>query len=175
MSYSEDLIVRCSSGSDKGCGFRWNALQGVSGERGRVDQREGDSGWAPKMDIRNAAWELVDRTMGIVGLGGTGRELAIPASAFGLRVIAVDPEKMSFPQCVETCFGMDCFREFLVDSDILAIYALLTPQTSGLFDDAFRMMRSHALLINVTRGGIMNNEALVRALNEGEIGGAVWT
>jgi len=167
--------VRCSSGSDKGCGFRWNALQGVSGERGRVDQREGDSGWAPKMDIRNAAWELVDRTMGIVGLGGTGRELAIPASAFGLRVIAVDPEKMSFPQCVETCFGMDCFREFLVDSDILAIYALLTPQTSGLFDDAFRMMRSHALLINVTRGGIMNNEALVRALNEGEIGGAVWT
>ncbi len=132
-----------------------------------------EPGWAPKMDIRNAAWELVDRTMGIVGLGGTGRELAIRANAFGLRVIAVDPENVSVPQCVEACFGMDCFGELLADSDIVAICAPLTPQTSGLFDDdAFRMMRSHALLINVTRGGIMNEEALVRALNEGEIGGA---
>jgi phosphoglycerate dehydrogenase-like enzyme len=132
-----------------------------------------EPGWGPKMDIRNAAWELVDRTMGIVGLGGTGRELATRASAFGLRVIAVDPEKVGVPQCVDACWGMDRFSELLSISDIVAICAPLTTETSGLFDqEAFRQMRSHALLINVTRGGIVDEVALVGALKEGEIGGA---
>ena len=57
--------------------------------------------WDEKWPIRNASWELTDRTMGIVGLGGTGRELAIRAAAFGMRIIAVDPEDVELPDAVE--------------------------------------------------------------------------
>jgi phosphoglycerate dehydrogenase-like enzyme len=130
-------------------------------------------GWDQRMAIRNASWELVDRTMGIVGLGGTGRELAIRASAFGMRVAAVDPEDVDVPECVASCWKMDRFHHLLTLSDVVAVCAPLTPDTRGMFDeDAFRSMKSSALLINVTRGGIMDESALVGALAQGLIAGA---
>ncbi len=129
--------------------------------------------WNEQKGIRNAAWELIDRTMGIVGLGGTGRELATRARGFGMRIIAVDPEPVEVPDSVESCRRMDGFHDLLADSDVISICAPLTPETEGLFDrDAFRKMRNHALLINVTRGKIVDEEALVDALEQGEIGGA---
>ena len=54
--------------------------------------------WERRWAIRAASWELVEQTMGIVGLGGTGRELAQRASAFGMRIIAVDPEEVEVPE-----------------------------------------------------------------------------
>lgn len=129
--------------------------------------------WDNRMPIRKASWELIDRTMGIIGLGGTGRDLAVRAAAFGTRILAVDPEDVDVPDCVEACWKPDRFHELLGASDIVAICAPLTPETEGLFDDAaFEAMRNHALLINVTRGGIMDEDALVSALKEGKIGGA---
>ena len=129
--------------------------------------------WDVKWPIRNASWELLGKTMGIVGLGGTGRELALRAGAFGMRVIAVDPETVEVPDCVDCCWGMERFGELLEQSDVVSICAPLTPETEGLFDrDAFRRMQSHAVLVNVTRGRIMDEEALVEALREGWIAGA---
>ena len=129
--------------------------------------------WDEKWPIRNASWELTDRTMGIVGLGGTGRELAHRALAFGMRIIAVDPEPVEVPEGVEARWGMDRFHDLLSASDVVAICAPLTPATRALFDrDAFASMQSHALLINVTRGGLMDEAALLEALEQGEIGGA---
>jgi phosphoglycerate dehydrogenase-like enzyme len=130
-------------------------------------------GWDQRMAIRNASWELVDLTMGIVGLGGTGRELAIRASAFGMRVVAVDPEDVDVPACVASCWKMDRFHDLLTLSDVVAVCAPLTPETRGMFDEnAFRSMKTSALLINVTRGGIMDENALVAALAKGMIAGA---
>ena len=129
--------------------------------------------WAQKWPIRNASWELLGRTMGIVGLGGTGRDLATRASAFGMRLVAVDPEPVETPECIEACWSMDRFDDLLEQSDVVAICAPLTPETEGMFDrDAFRRMQPHALLINVTRGRIVNEDALLEALREGWIGGA---
>ena len=129
--------------------------------------------WDTRMSIRKASWELIDRTMGIVGLGGTGRDLAVRAAAFGMRILAVDPEDVDVPDCVDACWKLDRFHDLLRASDIVAICAPLTPETEGLFDDAaFEAMQNHALLINVTRGGIMDEDALVSALKEGKIGGA---
>lgn len=129
--------------------------------------------WDQRMPIRKASWELVDRTMGIVGLGGTGRELAVRASGFGMRLLAVDPEEVKVPACVQEFWGMDKLYDLLTQSDVVAICAPLTPNTRGLFDRAaFEKMQAHALLINVTRGRIVEEEALVNALREGWIGGA---
>ena len=129
--------------------------------------------WERRWPIRAASWELVEQTMGIVGLGGTGRELAQRASAFGMRVVAVDPEAVVVPEAVEACWGMDQFHALLEQSDVVAICAPLTEETEGLFDQkAFARMQSHALLINVTRGRIVDEQALLAALAEGQIGGA---
>jgi D-2-hydroxyacid dehydrogenase (NADP+) len=129
--------------------------------------------WDNRMTIRKSSWELIDRTMGIVGLGGTGQDLAIRAAAFGTRIIAVDPEDVDVPGCVESCWGMERFHELLGTSDIVAICAPLTAESEGLFDAAaFEAMQNHALLINVTRGRIVDEGALVSALKSGQIGGA---
>ena len=129
--------------------------------------------WDQRMPIRNKVWDLADLTMGIVGLGGTGRHLADLARCFGMRIIAVDPEEVEVPGSVEACWKMDRFHDLLEQSDVVAICAPLAPETEGMFDrDAFARMRSHALLINVTRGKIVDEQALMEALNKGLIGGA---
>ena len=130
---------------------------------------------------RNGSWsnnrlmgrELIDSTMGIIGLGGSGRETAKRAHAFGMRVLAVDPTPATVPDYVEACWGMDRFHDLLEASDVVVICAPLTLETEEMFNrEAFRHMQSHALLINVSRGRIVNEEALVEALEQGLIGGA---
>ena len=129
--------------------------------------------WDQRMPIRNASWELDGMTMGIIGLGGTGRDLARRASAFGMRIIAVDPEDVEVPESVEKCWKMDRLDDLLQESDVVAVCAPLTAETEGMFDtQAFKRMRNHALLINVTRGRIVDEQALMQALKNGEIGGA---
>lgn len=129
--------------------------------------------WDNKMSIRSAAWELGERTLGIVGLGGTGIEVARRAQGFEMRVIAVDPEPIEAPTFVHEVWKMDRFHDLLAESDIMCICAPLTPETECMFDDtAFEKMQSHALLINVTRGKIVDGPALIRALDKGHIGGA---
>ena len=129
--------------------------------------------WDNRMSIRLATWELSERTLGIVGLGGTGIDVARRAHGFDMRVIAVDPETIEAPSFVHEVWKMDRFHDLLAESDVVAICAPLTPETHGLFDDAaFEQMQSHALLINVTRGKIVDGPALLRALTSGRIGGA---
>ena len=99
--------------------------------------------------------------------------MAARAAAFGMRVIAVDPESVDCPSCVEACWGMDRFAQLLAQSDVVAICAPLTPATEGMFDRAaFQHMQAHALLINVTRGKIVDEQALLEALTNKRIGGA---
>ncbi len=129
--------------------------------------------WDQRMPIRDVSWELEGMTMGIVGLGGTGRDLAVRAHAFGMRIIAVDPQSVEAPPQVEACLGMDGFDALLEESDVVAVCAPLTPETQNMFDArAFEKMKDHALLINVTRGKIVEEAALMDALANGVIGGA---
>ena len=129
--------------------------------------------WDQRMPIRDVSWELEGMTMGIVGLGGAGRDLAVRAHAFGMRIIAVDPQSVEAPPQVEACRGMDGFDALLEESDVVAVCAPLTPETQNMFDArAFEKMKDHALLINVTRGKIVEEAALMDALAKGVIGGA---
>ena len=129
--------------------------------------------WENRMPIRRASWELIDRTMGIIGLGGTGMDVAQRASAFGMRIIAIDPEEVGLPSCVTWCRRPDAFHDLLRESDVVMICSPLTPETEGMFDQAaFDAMQDHAILINVTRGRIVDENALLDALEQRRIGGA---
>ncbi len=129
--------------------------------------------WDARIGIRNAAWELNGRTMGVIGLGGTGVEVARRAEAFGMDVIALDPEPVERPPFVHAVWGLDRFHELLAASDVVVITAPLAPASKGMFNrEAFAHMRRHAVLVNVSRGEVMEMEALIAALRDGVIAGA---
>jgi phosphoglycerate dehydrogenase-like enzyme len=129
--------------------------------------------WSNKSEIRAECWELTDRTIGIVGLGGTGLEVAKRAAAFGMRVVAVDPEDVVTPPYVTHLWTLDRLPRLLAEADAVVICAPLTDQTRGMFDRAaFERMQRHAILVNVTRGGIVDEDALIAALRDRLIAGA---
>jgi phosphoglycerate dehydrogenase-like enzyme len=122
--------------------------------------------------IRREQWELYGQTLGILGFGGTGREVARRALGFGMRVLAVDIEDVE-PMDGVTLWKTDRLGELLEAADVVVIALPLTKATHHLFTrDLFRRMRRHAILINVTRGAIVYGDDLLAALEEGLIGGA---
>ena len=148
----------------------WALLLGLIRGVGRAVR---ERTWENRWSIRDETWELAGRILGIIGLGGTGVDVARRAQGFDMRVIAVDPEDVDPPSFVHEVWKMDRFYDLLTDSDIVSICAPLTEETRGMFDDeAFRHMKPSALLINVTRGKIVDEGSLLRALEEGWIGGA---
>ena len=129
--------------------------------------------WSVRMPIRAQSWELAGMTLGVFGLGGTGVEVARRAQGFGVRTLALDTEDVKRPSFVDEVWAPDRFYDLLEESDVVAICLPLTDETRGIFDaKAFKHMRNHALLINVTRGDIVVGPALLEALKSGEIGGA---
>jgi len=111
--------------------------------------------------------------LGIIGLGGTGVEVARRAVGFEMGVIAIDPEEVPKPDFVREIWKPERFHDLLEQSDVVSICCPITRQTRDLFDrEAFRRMQPHSLLVNVTRGPIVDTEALLEALDEGLIRGA---
>src|SRR5207302_2818785 len=123
--------------------------------------------------IRREQRELYQLTMGIVGFGGTGREVARRALGFGMRVLAVDIEDVPAEPGVESVWKPERLHELLGLSDVVVIGLPLTKATRHLFTrDLFRRMRPGAILINVTRGEIVYGDDLLAALNQGLLWGA---
>lgn len=116
---------------------------------------------------------LGDCTLGVVGLGGIGAETARRAAAFGMHVLAVDPQRTDRPEGVAELGSLDLLDPLLGASDFVVIAAPHTPQTAQLFDRArLRKMKPSAYLINIGRGAIVVLNDLVAALQAGEIAGA---
>ena len=118
--------------------------------------------------------ELHGKTLGIVGLGSLGRGVAAAARAFGLHVIAVrrptDSQNM-YPN--EPDIERVKFDSLLENSDIVSLHCPLNTETENLINlDALRRMRPDALLINTARGGLIDSDALVNALQSNTIAGA---
>jgi D-2-hydroxyacid dehydrogenase (NADP+) len=129
--------------------------------------------YALREPIRLEQRELYDATMGIVGFGGTGREVARRALAFGMRVLAVDIEDVPPEPGVEAIWKPDRLYEMLGRSDVVVIALPLTKATRHLFSrDLFRRMRPTGILVNVTRGEIVYGDDLLAALDEGLLWGA---
>ncbi len=131
--------------------------------------------------VRAAGWgtlglpmhsrRLSTTTIGIVGMGRIGRTLTTRALAFGMRVLASDPllTEENRPDGVEIA----TFERLLAESDFVSLHTPLIPETSGLIDrDALAAMKPTAFLVNAARGPLIDDEALVEALQSGEIAGA---
>ena len=97
---------------------------------------EAPNSWPSRPSMRKVMFELSGHTMGIVGLGGTGRSVARRARAFGMDCIAVDSEPVPPSPDVSELWGMDRFHDLLAASDVVTVCCPLTPETRGLFNDA---------------------------------------
>jgi phosphoglycerate dehydrogenase-like enzyme len=123
--------------------------------------------------IDRAHRHLADDTVGIVGLGSIGGEIARRALAFGMRVLAVDPVQTQAPPGVSALWPVERLPELLAQSDYVVIAAPHTPQTARMFRrEQFRQMRPTAYLINIGRGATVDLDDLVAALQADEIAGA---
>jgi D-3-phosphoglycerate dehydrogenase / 2-oxoglutarate reductase len=131
--------------------------------------------------VQSGRWEmpavvpirrLEGQTLGLVGFGNIPRCVAPKAQAFGLNVITHDPyvaKDLLAAHRVESVR----FDELLARSDFVSIHAPLMPATRGLFNaDTFRKMKKGALLINTARGPLVDEDALIAALDAGHLGGA---
>ncbi|MXY95998.1 MAG: C-terminal binding protein [Caldilineaceae bacterium SB0670_bin_27] len=112
------------------------------------------------------------QTLGLIGFGNIARALVPKALGFGLRVIAYTPRlrQSDAPEGVEVTNDL---AALLSTSDYVSIHCPLTEETAHIIDEsALAQMKSSALLINTSRGGVIDEEALIRALQDGRIGGA---
>ncbi len=116
--------------------------------------------------------EIAYKTLGIIGLGNIGRIVADRAQGLKMKVIGVDPV-MSSDRAAELGIELVELDDLLERADFLTIHAPLTPETKNMINDAaFNKMKNGALIVNAARGGIVDEEALVRAIEEGKIAGA---
>jgi phosphoglycerate dehydrogenase-like enzyme len=122
--------------------------------------RAGSWRWSPVVGGPRHG-ELGGQTVGIVGLGHIGREIARRAAVLGCRVLAANRTARERPEGVERLFPLDELDAMLALSDVVVLACALTPETKGLID-ARRLaaMRPHAFLINVARGAIADEDAL---------------
>jgi glycerate dehydrogenase len=137
---------------------------------------------AYRQDVENGVWQkseqfcffthdigdLYGSTLGIIGEGAIGQATAAIGRAFGMRVLFADhpPPKMEGVTFTP-------HEQVLAESDVISLHAPLMPSTRNLINiDAFRKMKRNALLINTARGGLVDEAALIQALDEGLIAGA---
>jgi len=131
-------------------------------------------------ELREGRWErkkymgveLAGKTLGIVGLGRIGREVARRAQGFRMQVVGYDPY---VSKEVAEDSGIRCvtLNELIADSDVVTLHLPVSDETRHLIGaDALGRMKSGALLINCARGGLIDETALLEALDSGHLGGA---
>jgi phosphoglycerate dehydrogenase-like enzyme len=117
--------------------------------------------------------ELLDKTLLVIGLGGIGSEIARRAAAFGMRVLATDPKVWERPSFVEELHKPDAFHSLLPRAHVVASAVPLTNASRKMIGaDEFAMMKRGVILINVSRGGVVDTDALVAALDSKQVAAA---
>lgn len=150
--------------------FNWNWPQMVRLQDSHI--------WA-----KSAGWynlggrELAGQTLGVVGLGAIGRKIAQVGRAFGMHVLGMRRSFAGDPTLqdpdVDRCYTPQQLHELLGLSDYVVLAVPLTGETEGLIDEsALRAMKKNAYLVNIARGRIIDEQALIRALKEKWIAGA---
>lgn len=133
------------------------------------DARLRSDGWAAARPLSDAGTELGGSTCGIVGVGAVGGRLAQIAGAMGMRVLGLTRRPGSLPAGIASADKQALFSQ----SDVVLLCCPLNDQTRGLVDAAtLAMMKPGALLINVSRGPVIDTPALIAALRGGRLGGA---
>jgi phosphoglycerate dehydrogenase-like enzyme len=140
--------------------------------------RKSDSGEGWKMpgdflSLYPKIGELRGRTLGIIGLGSIGKEVSKRALAFGAKVVYYKRNRLSQSEEREHSVEYRTLEELLAESDIVSLHVPLTDETSGMIGvDEIELMKDGAVIINTTREGILDEQALADALNAGKLSGA---
>ena len=117
--------------------------------------------------------ELRDLTLLVVGLGKIGLEVARLANSFGMHVIGINRTGESNSSDVEETHDVSALADLVASADAIAISLPLTDETRGLIDaDAIATMKSTAIVVNLGRGGVIDQGALTEALRDGRLAGA---
>ncbi len=132
-----------------------------------VENGEWVAGW--KKPVGN---EIMGKTIGILGLGRIGKEVAIRARAFGMEIIAFDPyfdEAFAAQHQIKRCTDMD---EVLHHADVVSLHCFLNAETEDMINAAkIAEMRDQVIVLNCARGELVNSEAIAEALKSGKLGG----
>ncbi len=131
--------------------------------------------WMPVGTVKSPDHiELAGRTMGIVGMGGIGSEVAKRAHyGFGMKIYATDAKPMPKPDFVEILREPAWFAEMATQVDVLVSAAPHTPKTERMFNEKiFRSMKKGSIFIAMSRGALFDDMALVKVLKEGHLRGA---
>jgi len=129
--------------------------------------------WAAARKLTSRAFELKDKTIGIIGFGNTGSSMAKRAAAFEMNIIYNDPLDVNADLAKTLGAKAVSREELLKTADVVSISVDLNDSSRRMIDaDAIALMQAHALLICCARGGIIDEHALATALREGKIAGA---
>lgn len=116
--------------------------------------------------------ELSEKTLLIIGAGGIGKEIAVRAKVFGMKVFGSSRHPKQLPN-FDQVVGVNEWRQLLPQADFVVIATPLTPETKGMIDaNTLALFRTNSYLINIARGGIVDEQALTQALEENRIAGA---
>ncbi len=136
-----------------------------------ADRSVKNGGWERK---KYHGFELMGKTLGIIGLGKIGFRVALRAKAFGMRLLAHDaylsPTNLHVTESGATLVSMDLL---LAESDFLSVHLPLTQETRGILNgQAFKKMKPTAFIINTSRGEVLVEEDLAKALQKNQLAGA---
>lgn len=165
-------VVNCPDyGSETVADHAFALLIGVARNITRIDRAMRERAWVwPAPEYLGV--DLSGKTLGLLGLGRIGAAMARRGAGFGMGCIAHDPyvSEDAARRLGASAVGLE---KLLARSDFLSVHCVLTPETRGLLGEReFRAMKRTAILVNVSRGAIADERALVRALGEGWIAGA---
>jgi glyoxylate reductase len=153
--------------------FAWALMMAVARRLGEGEQLTRSGMWKGWDLDQLCGADVWGKTLGIVGFGRIGRAMARRASGFQMKVIYSDA--LRAPEDVETVLHAE-YREFnalLAEADFVSVHVPLLPETRGLFDaPKLYRMKPTAYLINTSRGPVVDESALVHALESGKIAGA---
>lgn len=124
-------------------------------------------------ELMNQASELYGKTWGVIGLGRIGREVASRAAAFGARIVYYDARPLSPEEEAKMGVSFRLLPRLLSEADVVSIHAPLNDQTRKMVGEReLRLMRPSVVFVNPSRGELVDEDALARAVSEGWIAGA---
>ena len=153
--------------------FAWTLLMAVARRLGEGEALARSGKWKNWNLDQLVGTDVWGKTLGIVGFGRIGRAVARRASGFQMKVIYTDAVRAPEEVEEELRAGFREMNALLAEADFVSLHVPLLPETRGLFDMAkFQRMKPTAFLINTSRGSVVNEEALVAALEGRKIAGA---
>lgn len=170
------VVVACTPGVNVNgvAEYTIGALIMLSRRLAEVDQGLRDGRWREVRErYAGELAELSGRVMGVIGYGGIGSRVAEVAHALGMRVLVFDPNR-DLPDRPSPTARRSSLEDLLQTADFVSVNAILTEKARGLIGaEQIALMQEHTIVVQTSRGGIVDTGAIAAALQEGRLGGAV--